>query len=84
MEISKAEALKNHLMATDSLYRELAREHSRYENRLTELSALPYPSAEEQFEESTLKKKKLALKDRMQEMLAHYRQVTETTSHQGM
>lgn len=81
MEISKVDALKNHLMATDMLYRELVREHGRYENRLLELSTLPYPSAQEQVEESMLKKKKLAVKDRMQEILSHHREVTETASH---
>ncbi len=65
MEISKADSLKEELMTSNPEFRELAREHGRYEERLSELSALTYPSDEEQLEEVTLKKKKLALKDQM-------------------
>jgi uncharacterized protein YdcH (DUF465 family) len=65
MEMSKADTLKEELMASNPEFRELAREHRRYEQRLSELSALTYPSDEEQLEEVTLKKKKLALKDQM-------------------
>jgi len=36
---------------------------------LSELSALTYPSDEEQLEEVTLKKKKLALKDQMYSLM---------------
>jgi len=74
MEITKTDSLKEQLMTDDPEFRELAREHSRYEERLSELSALAYPSTEEQLEEVTIKKKKLALKDQMQSiMLQHQR-----------
>ena len=69
MEISKADSLKEELMASNPEFREMAREHGRYEQRLSELSALAYPSDEEQLEEVTLKKKKLALKDQMYSLL---------------
>jgi uncharacterized protein YdcH (DUF465 family) len=69
MEISKADSLKEELMSSNPEFRELAREHGRYEQRLSELSALSYPSDEEQLEEVTLKKKKLALKDQMYSLL---------------
>ena len=65
MEMTKADSLKEELIASNPEFRELAREHGRYEERLSELSALAYPSDEEQLEEVTLKKKKLALKDQM-------------------
>jgi len=65
MEMSKADSLKEELMASNPEFRELAREHGRYEERLSELSALTYPNDEEQLEEVTLKKKKLAIKDQM-------------------
>jgi uncharacterized protein YdcH (DUF465 family) len=65
MDIATTETLKEELMSRDPEFRELAREHTRYEQRLSELSALAYPSDEEQLEEVTLKKKKLALKDQM-------------------
>jgi len=50
-------------------FRLLFDEHRSLENRLTELSSRLYLSDTEQVEEVTLKKKKLALKDRMQQML---------------
>ncbi|MBA2525041.1 MAG: DUF465 domain-containing protein [Pyrinomonadaceae bacterium] len=59
-------------MTRDPEFRELAREHTRYEQRLSELSALAYPSDEEQLEEITLKKKKLALKDQMYSIILQY------------
>ena len=78
MEISKADSLKEELMASNPEFREMAREHGRYEQRLSELSTLSYPSDEEQLEEVNLKKKKLALKDQMYSlMLQAERQGTE-------
>ncbi|MGB8508878.1 MAG: YdcH family protein [Pyrinomonadaceae bacterium] len=59
-------------MLSDPEFRELAREHGRYEQRLGELSALAFPSDEEQLEEVTLKKKKLAVKDQMQEIMLRH------------
>jgi uncharacterized protein YdcH (DUF465 family) len=77
MELSKADSLKEQLMTSNPEFRELAREHGRYEARLSELSALTYPSEEEQLEEITLKKKKLALKDQMYSlMLQHEKSVS--------
>ena len=69
MEMSKADSLKEELMTSNPEFREMAREHGRYEARLSELSALTYPSDEEQLEEVTLKKKKLALKDQMYSLM---------------
>ena len=72
MEMSKADTLKEELIASNPEFRELAREHGRYEQRLSELSALTYPSDEEQLEEVTLKKKKLALKDQMYSIMMQH------------
>jgi len=80
MEITTADVLKEELMNRDPEFRELAREHTRYEQRLSELSALAYPSDEEQLEEITLKKKKLALKDQMYSMMTQH-QKGESVSH---
>ena len=78
MEMSKSDSLKEELMISNPEFRELAREHGRYEARLSELSALSYPSDEEQLEEVTLKKKKLAIKDQMYSlMLQHEKSSTE-------
>ena len=69
MDMSQADNLKEELMTSNPEFREMAREHGRYEERLSELSALTYPSDEEQLEEVTLKKKKLALKDQMYSLM---------------
>ena len=53
---------------TDEEYRQLEAQHHQFESRLGELAEKAVLSDEEQVEESTLKKKKLQLKDRMQEI----------------
>jgi hypothetical protein len=47
-------------------YRHLSEQHHQYEARLTALVDKPVLTDDEQMEELTLKKKKLALKDRME------------------
>lgn len=79
MEITNADSLKEHLMHNDPEFRELAREHTRYEERLSELTSLAYPSDEEQLEEVTLKKKKLAVKDQMHAIMLKHQKTPETT-----
>jgi uncharacterized protein YdcH (DUF465 family) len=80
MDITTADLLKEELMNRDPEFRELAREHTRYEERLSELTALAYPSDEEQLEEVTLKKKKLALKDQMYSLIIQH-QKNQAVSH---
>jgi uncharacterized protein YdcH (DUF465 family) len=80
MDTVTTDSLKEELMTRDPEFRELAREHTRYEQRLSELSALAYPSDEEQLEEITLKKKKLALKDQMYSIILQY-QKTNSLGH---
>jgi len=79
MEITKTDGLKEQLIVSDPEFRELAREHGRYEARLSELSSLPYPNGEEQLEEITLKKKKLAVKDQMHEIMLRHQKTASTT-----
>lgn len=77
MENTNTDSLKEELIAVNPEFRELAREHGKYEARLTELSALAYPNDDEQLEEITLKKKKLAVKDQMYSIMAHHQHATE-------
>jgi uncharacterized protein YdcH (DUF465 family) len=72
MDIATTDSLKEELLNNNQEFRELAKEHHKYEERLSELSALAYPSDEEQLEEVTLKKKKLALKDQMYSIIASH------------
>jgi uncharacterized protein YdcH (DUF465 family) len=80
MDTENIEHLKHELMSMNPEFRELANEHGRYEARLDELSALPYPNDDEQWEEITLKKKKLALKDQMYDIIARY-QRSQSMAH---
>ncbi len=72
MDISKTEAVRNELMKIDSKFRDMVHQHQNYEDRLTELSNLAYPSEEEQLEEINIKKLKLSLKDRMYAKIDEY------------
>ena len=66
--------LKALLMRTDAEFHTLAEKHHQLEDRLHELTAKHYLSEPEQVEEITLKKRKLALKDRMEVILRQHRQ----------
>jgi uncharacterized protein len=80
MDIAITDSLKEELIRSDADFRELAREHGKYEARLSELSSLAFPNDEEQLEETTLKKKKLAIKDEMQSIMLQY-QKSHTAGH---
>jgi uncharacterized protein len=66
--------LKAELMRTDEEFHNLAARHHELEDRLHELTAKHYLSEPEQLEEVTLKKRKLQLKDRMENILRRHRQ----------
>lgn len=68
-----SEELKELLLRTDDEFRQLAIKHSELEGRLHDLTAKHYLSEPEQLEEVTLKKRKLALKDRMENILRRTR-----------
>jgi uncharacterized protein YdcH (DUF465 family) len=72
------ESVKAELMTSNPEFRELAKEHGRYEARLSELSSLSYPSDDEQMEEATLKKKKLAIKDQMYSLMLQHEKSSST------
>ena len=66
--------LKELLLKTDEEFHTLAEQHHQLEDRLHELTAKHYLSEPEQVEEVTLKKRKLQLKDRMEDILRRHRQ----------
>ena len=68
-----AEDLKYLLIETNEEYRELASKHHTLDDRLHELEAKHYLSDTEQFEEVSLKKRKLQIKDRMELILRQHR-----------
>jgi hypothetical protein len=69
-----SEELKELLLRTDDEFRQLSITHSELESRLNELASKHYLSEPEQVEQITLKKKKLALKDRMESILRRTRE----------
>jgi uncharacterized protein YdcH (DUF465 family) len=73
-----AEDLKHLLIETNEEFRELASKHHSLDSRLHELEAKHYLSDAEQFEEVSLKKRKLHIKDRMELMLRQYRATSST------
>jgi uncharacterized protein len=74
-----AEDLKYRLLETNPEYRELASKHHSLDDRLHELEAKLYLSHDEQFEEVSLKKRKLHIKDRMESILREHRSSISTS-----
>jgi uncharacterized protein YdcH (DUF465 family) len=72
MNISTSENVKEELMRESQTFRDLVNQHQTYEERLTELANLTYPSETEQIEEITIKKKKLNVKDEIYAMMQEY------------
>ena len=71
--MAEAQDLKHLLLETNEEYRQLATKHHELDDRLHELTSKHYLSNSEQFEEVTLKKRKLMLKDRMEHIARLYR-----------
>jgi uncharacterized protein YdcH (DUF465 family) len=65
--------LKELLLQTDEEFHHLAAQHHELEDRLHQLTAKHYLSEPEQVEEVNLKKRKLQLKDRMENILRQHR-----------
>jgi uncharacterized protein YdcH (DUF465 family) len=64
--------LKGKLIANDQEFHDLASKHHELEGRLHELTEKHYLSEPEQLEEVTLKKRKLLIKDRMEDILRRH------------
>jgi uncharacterized protein YdcH (DUF465 family) len=72
MDMTTIDTVKEELIKENQIFRELVQQHQDYEKRLTELAELTYPSSEELLEETTLKKKKLFIKDEIYEMIQNH------------
>lgn len=71
--MAETQDLKHLLLETNDEYRQLAAKHHELDDRLHELTSKHYLTHDEQFEEVRLKKKKLLLKDRMEEIARTHR-----------
>jgi uncharacterized protein YdcH (DUF465 family) len=74
MNAAGAQDVKHLLLHNNDQYRQLAEQHHQLDNRLHELTDKHYLSPTEQVEEVNLKKRKLALKDRMEAIARQYRE----------
>jgi len=63
--------LREKLLQTDEEFRALSLKHHELDTRLHELCVRSYLVESERVEEVTLKKRKLQLKDRMEDILRH-------------
>ena len=68
MTVEPTEAQSAQLV-TDAEYQELAKKHRELDGRLSELNHKSYLSEPELVEEATIKKRKLLLKDRMENIV---------------
>ncbi len=80
---AQGQDLKELLLQTDEEFHQLAAKHHELEGRLHELTAKHYLSEPEQVEEVTLKKRKLQLKDRMEDILRRHRKQTPPVGSSG-
>ena len=73
MNAQTQQDLKSALLSTDEEFSQLAAKHHQLDDRLHELTAKHYLSEPEQVEEVNLKKRKLQLKDQMEDILRRHR-----------
>ena len=67
------EAIKQQLLESNDEFRQLATQHHDLDERIHSLATRPYLTEPEQLEEVTLKKRKLHLKDQMENILRQHR-----------
>jgi uncharacterized protein YdcH (DUF465 family) len=72
MDLSTPDAVRDELLNHNPEFRDLVSQHQTFEKRLGELAHLSYPNDDEQVEESTLKKRKLLIKDEIYAMMHDY------------
>jgi uncharacterized protein YdcH (DUF465 family) len=72
MSAAQMQEVKNLLLDSDQQFRQLAEQHHQLDDRLHQLLEKHYLSEPEQVEEVTIKKRKLALKDKMENILRHH------------
>jgi len=74
MSPAEAQEVRNVLLHNDPTYRELAERHHQLDDKLHQFTDRHYLTDSEQVEEVTLKKRKLQIKDRMEDILRRHRQ----------
>ena len=64
--------LRERLLDSDHEFRDLATKHHQLDERLHDLASRHFLTEPEQLEESQIKKQKLRLKDRMEELMRQF------------
>lgn len=72
MDMTTIDPVRDELFKENQNFRDLVQQHQSYEKRLTELAELTYPNEDELLEETTLKKKKLVVKDEIYAIMQNY------------
>lgn len=72
MDMTQTDPVRDTLIKENPVFRELVQKHQKYEKRLNELAKLNHPNEEEVLEESSLKKKKLAVKDELFSIMSDF------------
>jgi uncharacterized protein YdcH (DUF465 family) len=62
--------IREQLLASSPEFQQLAQEHSRYEAQIEQLSRAEYVNVENLTQEAELKKKRLWVKDQMEQLVA--------------
>lgn len=72
MDMTMIDPVRDELIKENQSFRDLVQKHQNYEKRLTELAGLTYPNDDELLEETTIKKKKLLVKDEIYALMQDY------------
>lgn len=72
--MSERDELREELLQSDPEFRRLVEEHQDCERRLHEINQKSLLSQDDEIEEKKIKLHKLALKDRMEDLLRHHRE----------
>jgi len=78
MGADEAQEIRTLLLQTDDQYRQLAEEHHQLDAELHRLTEHRHPTESDHLQEVTLKKRKLAIKDRMEEIARGFQQAQPT------
>lgn len=68
-QLTSGDDIKSHLVRTNEWFRQLVTEHQALDEKIRQFSRIAFLTDEQQYEETSLKKQKLVLKDRIEAAL---------------
>ncbi|MEZ5320391.1 MAG: YdcH family protein [Vicinamibacterales bacterium] len=72
-QLSRGDEVKSQLLEVSEPFRQLVTEHQALDDRIRQLATLSFLTDQQQYEEASLKKKKLAIKDRIEALVRSHR-----------